>query len=108
MGKGGEAEKEREEGAAKIEGGRGGFEGKEKIEEVKRDFEWEGMVTEGGGWVTGEMGVEVLLVRCAVAVAPTEHICTGIYPARYICTGQGCSHAGEALVSARFAKTRSK
>ena len=96
-----------EEGEA-IEGARGGFEGEGKIEEVKRDFEWEGRVTEGGGWVTGEMGVEVLLVRCAVAVAPTEHICTGIYPARYICTGQGCSHAGEALVSARFAKTRSK
>ena len=62
-GEGGEAEKEREEGAARIEGGRGGFEGKEKIEEVKRDFEWEGRVTEGGGWMTGEMGVEVLLVR---------------------------------------------
>ena len=63
MGKGGGAEKERKEGAARIEGGRGGFEGKEKIEEVKRDFEWEGRVTEGGGWMTGEMGVEVLLVR---------------------------------------------
>ena len=40
--------------------------------------------------MTGEMGVEVLLVwymaALVAAVAPTKHICTGIYPARYICT----------------------
>ena len=48
---------------------------------MKRDFEWE-RVTEG----EGETGVEVLLVRYVAAFAPTEHICMGIYPARYICT----------------------
>ena len=41
--------------------------------------------------MTGEMGVEVLLLlryvaALVAAVAPTEHISTGIYPARYICT----------------------
>ena len=70
-----------------IEGARKRFEGEEKIEEVKRDFEWEGRVTEEGGWMTEEMGVEVLLLLWYVAalvaaVAPTERICTGIYPAR--------------------------
>ena len=91
MGKGGEAEKEWEEGAAKIEGARGVFEVEERIVEVKGDFEGEGRVTEGGGLMTEEMGVEVLLLlryrdvaALVVAVAPTEHICTGIYQERYI------------------------
>ena len=62
-----------------------------KMEGEKGAFEGEGRVTEEGGWMMGKMRVEVLLLlryvaALVAAVASTEHICTGIYPARYICT----------------------
>ena len=61
---------------------------------------------DGGGSAAGT--VRGCARHCVATVAPTEHISTGIYLARYICTGQECSHADEALVSAQFSKTRSK